>query len=369
MNNAFLIGWFGRRNFGDDLLFINVIDILEKSGIKRVVFFVDDYNNIPKIDTTVKLEPILFKQKFKGQLLIKTLLQTVKSQVLIFGGGSMFSDNDKGRFRSLRLKNVQLTLAKLLGIKTCSIASGLGPVTTREGHSLFERLIPKIGAIQVRDKASLDIVEQYKSKEQLVYKSYDPAIRLVTDMENNGALIKDSDTINIGVSFAASRGSNYIDRESFISDLFASVKQLQSALLKNQKITISLIQMCDRDENNDLDLMGELIDNSLIETRILYYTTNTISYIDKFRNFDYVIAERLHASIIAYSLNIPFLVLPYHSKCLDFCEAVSEGFIYPQKSIKDFFLENRSTKKYQIEDKASLITETNQYIVEYLRNE
>lgn len=371
MKRVFLIGWFGRKNLGDDLLFLNAVKLLDQDDVTEIVFFVDDKSFVPYIDSKsvrAKLKPINFENKFKGHMLLKIYKQIIHSDIIMFGGGSMFSDNDSTRLNSLRQKLSQLFLSKILSKKIICIASGFGPIN--HSRKLLSKVVSYFNIIQARDKSSYDLVKSVNSSAKVI-KSLDPAILL----SRQGALIdfhfkeKSVDSIKIGLSLSNTPGSNKVDYTKLI-------QQLKSHLKKTKVIKLYLIQMCDKKGHNDLNLMKKYIDDGFDsdQIEIIEYNTNTALFISELTQLDMVIGERLHSAIISYALNIPCLILPYHSKCLDFAQETSNNYIYPSVSVTDFIDLHKNYKTpsmevsrtEQLNGDVELIINSNKLVEKYI---
>ncbi|WP_019026753.1 polysaccharide pyruvyl transferase family protein [Colwellia piezophila] len=341
MKKIFLIGWFGRKNLGDDILFHNVIGILDRSGFSEVYFFVDSKENLPEVNTSnLVLKPINFKGSFKGHIFLKTLFFIIRTNYLVFGGGSMFSDNDSDRLTSLKQKSFQCKLASLLNKKILTVACGFGPINSNKGEELLTSILKNMDIIQARDSQSINVVKKCNKFNTPTSLCFDPAIDYVSKLKNDLEININKESLNIGLSLSQTPGTKENKRDKILIKLRTSLNKL-AVKSQNSDINLYLIQMCAKPGHDDIILLNEFVNdlnlNKKIKLHTIAYTTSTPLFIKQLANLDAIISERLHTCIIAFSLKIPFLSIAYHKKCLDFISAVNYVHHFDNIDLNYFF--------------------------------
>jgi polysaccharide pyruvyl transferase WcaK-like protein len=81
----------------------------------------------------------------------------------------------------------------------------------------------------------------------------------------------------------------------------------------------------------DVDSCYEVARRAELDRSAIQPTLSSASaYLSKIRSFDLLIALKLHAAILAAAANVPFVLLEYQPKCLDFCRSIDwEEFSIP----------------------------------------
>ena len=335
---AFLIGWFGRKNVGDDLLFLNALEQLKKSGVSQITVYAEYVDALPRYDEILVVKQ--FKGLFRGHILLKQLITICRNDILVFGGGSMFSDNDMTRALGLKYKSAFTFIAKCLRKKIFAMGCGVGPIKSAKGKKLTRKIFRRFTFVQVRDEESRQLLIRNGIEAQRISKSFDPAISIAS----KAFPIKGQDTGNrerlgLGISFSSSPGTEQYSNNDVLKVLAESINKI-SYINSSVSITVYLIQMCGNGRFNDLALREKFSAylNEGITIQCIRYTNDTKAFLAQIYELDALVSERLHTSILAFAMRIPFLVIPYHTKCLDFISSVNYEGSTNQLSIDSFLL-------------------------------
>ncbi len=166
-----LAGYYGFGNLGDELLAASMVAHLENIGIAReriVVLSADPENTsatlcVPSVNRWDILDVFnVFR----------------KSYSLVFGGGGLFQDSTS--LRSCFYYWGLLKLARLAKCRTGVFAQSIGPFRTRVGQWLAHNAIAGCSMRTVRDKRSLEILQDWRLTAQLVP---DPVMGLSVSFE------------------------------------------------------------------------------------------------------------------------------------------------------------------------------------------
>lgn len=146
MSSVLLCGYYGFTNFGDDkmreILTENIIKTFPNTTIKTMM----PGSYLKKDDDTFNVN---------RNSLFEVIKALKKSDLLIFGGGSLFQDATS--LRSLIYYSFLCILAKLLKKKYILALNGLGPLKRKLSRSICGFVLRNAAYVSFRDKDSADL--------------------------------------------------------------------------------------------------------------------------------------------------------------------------------------------------------------------
>lgn len=90
---VFLFGYYGRNNIGDDIMLNNIVELLNRRGVKKIIVLSgSNDNNILNICT----EKVNVIKGIKRNL-FRVLFELVSCKIFLWGGGTCFFDNPNKR--------------------------------------------------------------------------------------------------------------------------------------------------------------------------------------------------------------------------------------------------------------------------------
>ena len=276
-------GYYGFKNFGDELILSILIRYLKTSEADVTVFSVDtEYTKSYGVNSV---------QTFNFLRVIQTL---IKADVLISGGGSLFQDVTS--LKSVIYYAFVLGLAQLFGKKTIIFAQGVGPLNNSISRFLVKNLFRKCDYISVRDENSQKILAGWGINSVLVR---DPAFSL----ESVG---RDKENI-LGVQLRTFAGMG----DDFLKDLAESINQSNFV-----KIKLFSLQ-----KSQDLALLKKF-ENLLINKKIEIVEENIVEEIS---TVDTLIAMRFHALVVALKANVKCCAVNYDPKV----QTLAQKYAFP----------------------------------------
>ncbi len=156
-------GYYGFKNFGDELILSILTEHLKRDGTDITVFTVNP-------EFTAQTYGVKTARTFNPLDVIKTIAAT---DVLISGGGSLFQDATS--LKSVIYYAFVLGLAQLSGKKTIIFSQGVGPLNHPISRFLVKNLFRRCNYVSVRDEKSLDLLKNWGIDAELVP---DPAYSL-----------------------------------------------------------------------------------------------------------------------------------------------------------------------------------------------
>ncbi len=302
MAKVVISGYYGFKNFGDELILSVLSDKLKTVGADVTVFSID-----PQFTTQqYGVEAVKTFQPFE---VFKTLWH---SDVLISGGGSLFQDATS--LKSVIYYAFVLGLAQILGKKTIIFAQGVGPLNHPLSKFLVKNLFRRCDYVSVRDEKSQKLLQNWGISAKLVP---DPAYSLnIPQYEKKpftGVQLRKFDGVN----------------EDFITNLAGAI-QGESKIFSLQK---SLdFEIC---KNFALRTNGQLIEENITE---------------ELGQLETLVAMRFHALIIALKAGVKCVAINYDPKVQTLAEKYSLPIINLNDSKEKILSAIKSAKTAQINE-------------------
>ena len=313
-------GYYGHKNTGDDALVASLVWGLD-TLCPDAKYYVSS-STVLKLP--VRRENISYlppAQLFRGHQRISKLLQTVRSEWTIYGGGSLINDSSGLSFLKNLLQTVRLQ--KLLGHKVGMIALGVGPLHSEEAKRIASMLISSLDLLTVRDQNSADICIQLGL----------PSPAIVGDL---AFILPNMKTPDVTARFTPSKSrktlgisvcnySQYVGRGAE-PDLIRVTKVVAALrkIAQNFECDLAIFEFNGSQAVGDSEVV-ELLDKELSEyTNIirLPYTDNPVVVLEDIAQCDAVLAMRLHSAIFSFIAKKPMVMIDYHQKCRGFAHQI-----------------------------------------------
>lgn len=310
------LGTHGQKNWGDELLlrtFIKRLAPLSKTIYVNSYAPQETKEYLSEYDVDVK---VFDTKKSK----IKLLYYLVRSDALVFGGGSVLKElyvsYGGERYATLNVIDTLTRVAKKLGkpIYFCNI--GVGPVETKHGLELTEKIVNRASYTTVRDSESLAILDTLNIESEYELKS--DAVFSVSRQElglPQQKKLEKSSGITIGVNLCRNIENNE-NWPYFIQQL---AEDLTAWCKTNPNTRIVGIPMQHGVSNNndaaELEALGDMIRKQ--NPNVIFDTIkpNSIEAIaSAIDSVDVMVAERLHTLILSTIIGTPIVALEYDIK-------------------------------------------------------
>lgn len=310
MNKAYLVGYYGMQNSGDDALLAATV-----MGAKQFLDVDDIIINTPtkiKMRGIDEAKPILLKkQYFPAQNRLRQYKAAYSSNRILIGGGSVIQNQ-----RDIDLKRDLLILAG--GRGHLALGVGIGPFENTAAEHSCAKLLNRLDFTGVRDDISLEIANDIAPNAN-VEKTFDLAPSLLktpqfslTSMERRG----------IAVCLCP--------LERLKGDKHAEYQRLKS--IANALTTlyffygepIVFLDFNGHPELGDRAIHKEVASmmNSQVEKQFVDYDPNPYRLLQRIASYKTVVSMRLHGTIFGFMANTPVISINYHQKCKGWCELI-----------------------------------------------
>lgn len=315
-NAISLIGWNGKRNVGDDAMTAVMINYILQNLQPQATFklladdgclahYTANSGSVKGFAAYNRFQQIPYLRRWLNPLLFDRRLAKA-SPILLVGGGSIFHSV----FRSQRLAKV-VAATQRSHPKTCIGALGvsLGPFKSDAETQACKQVLRQLDFIAVRDQRSWEVFQSFKIETPAV-RSMDIALLLPELLPKFPAKISTAPTVGV----ALRQGHT---PPEMMAALVSSLNELQAA---NGEVVVELLNFSDVDEASSAQLRSQL--NATDRVRLYPYMDHPEEMYQRLSECDLVLASRLHAAVISYSVGTAFGVLAYHQKCVDFAQEV-----------------------------------------------
>lgn len=311
--NILFAGYYGQSNTGDDAFCaVSAWGARNYWHVENIQFLC---RRIPKL-TVVAKSALFARSFFRGQGLMELLAHLAQRPTVIFAGGSVFHKEVAIlSYTGLIKQSKRLRLTKLGGIGV-----SLGPYRTKNAYNTIKAFLSTFSFLVLRDHRSY---EEACSMD-LPYKpveGFDLAA-LLPDLYGPAKCVeKINDATNPVLGVSVCHYERYVRGE--ISSEKRREEQIIETLKmvsKSLRLTIRFLVFNGHTKYGDRELTeriaGTLADYADIE--IVPYSQDPVTMWHRIGECDAVLATRLHAGIYACFAEVPFLIVEYHRKCVDF---------------------------------------------------
>lgn len=312
-----IIGGYGFGNLGDEAVLSVIIRRLRKAkpNVKITVLSYDPQE-------TRKLHNVSACRHFR------TLIEVVKSDEVIIGGGEVIADHKKPWFLYLLTCISLVSLTKLFkrGKKLRFCAIGVHPITSPISKVVISKLMNFSNAISVRDISEKEFRELGVRKKFSIVP--DPTFDLEPADHEKARTMLHREGVNlakflVGLSIASVKNKELNER------LIRVVSQVAGWLLSQPNTEVVFISTSNhkyRHLEKDL-LMAERLYRAINRKRnfkILkrQYTPQEAEAIIGQMNL--FVGMRLHPLIFAYNMKVPLISIAYYKRVISFCKLYAQ---------------------------------------------
>jgi polysaccharide pyruvyl transferase WcaK-like protein len=310
-----LYGYYGMKNTGDDALLAvanwGAQNILRADKVSAIASEIPGFENSDKLHSVYNLKTL-----FKGENRLRFYYHVLRSNSMLFGGGSVFHSTD--------IIKKQTSLLKLSGNGPhAALGVSVGPFRDPGAEDACALLLKRLKFAGLRDQSSLDIVRRIAPEVEAV-KTFDMAALLP---RSNGVSVESvgfgTDREGIGIALCNQ------DRD-------VSGEAEKSSILKKKMIevidrcspegvdTINFIDFNGHDYYGEAKLHAAIAASVSSRFKILHtpYCSDPMKVLRRISRLRLLISMRLHANVFGYLAQTPTVMLSYHQKCLSWASEI-----------------------------------------------
>lgn len=321
---ALLLGYYGARNLGDDMMLHCILQWLAMQGMTVTVVSEDPPETekrfkVPVIKNVALLGQWGWKDAwFRGHAL--RLIGMIRSHdLLVVGGGDLIRD-DKG-WRTFWYTIEKIVVALICGKKVYLLNIGIIAPVTVIGKMLLRFILKRCSKIIVRDESSFRSCLQSGNRDSCLLQP-DIVLSLPSFLgEGDPATVKiDLPYILVCLRMEPNDFGTYPYGEAEITALASALDEVTEA--SGAKVIFVPFQY---DQNNDDNLIHHRIVQKMQQREsagIEEWHSDLLRLSELFRGASCVVAMRLHAAVLAVAFRRPVVVMPYDRKVTEFADLV-----------------------------------------------
>jgi len=383
-----IVGAYGFTNVGDEAMLNNVLhglNSVHRNGA-RVVSCVnqDSVSKLHSVDPVCSISPLSLVKNLillRRKIFTKQISVIRKMKLLVYGGGSLFTDT-KG-LRNIIIILLTVLMARVLRVPVIMWGVSIGPVNTKMGKMIVMLILKLSTLFIVRDKKSITIANELypdnlniKCGSDLLFNTDISDIKINIDTDFKVPL-------QVGVSlrpFPATKDTNFINKDEV---LIEGVSLSCQHVLNKLDAQFSLLIFSEgNDRRDDVGILNKLKDklpeNVFTENigGLLQYPDEKAEFIvnemlSKIAGLDIVIGERFHSLVTSALMGVPFIAISYDQKvteltkicgmedyCIDFQSDIDESKLAKELNDKiEKLLDNYSQVKVMLSSNVTKIQE------------
>ena len=347
---AWVYGYFGHGNIGDDAIMLSVLDGLAKRNQKALILTDNVAASRAITNAACLVTPPLNAKRFGAKYKVgywmrnglKVATKLVGRNACIYACGGSINDHVIGRVEDMhrRIEGLK-ALGFRVGILGAGIDSLSSPVDRTSARVIIEELLDYCS---VRDQGSVDLLNDIGVSESKFCLSADPVFAIppvVRGSQNKKRLCDIEVGLNLRSLFQsnAERGDSKMHRHA---DYLTQCKALVERLTESVGC-VKLIPFAPEDEL----FLRKFSDIPKVE--IIPYTAHPTMALRNVGALDLLVGMRLHAIIFSVIAGVPCVPIPYAPKVASLAEAlgvdfhdliVSDGTFFPENALNVDAIEN-----------------------------
>lgn len=308
MKRIVISGYHGFANSGDEALLRAIVESIRKKCPDADITVLSKIPDVTASDYGVKS---VYRYNF-----LKLAGIFRKSDLLIFGGGSLLQDATSSK--SLLYYLCVIRLALLMGTKAMLYANGIGPLKRRYSRILTRRVLNKVDIITLRDDNSdIELQNIGVTRPQIVITA-DPAFTLHFDDVRSGKEILQSAGVAEGEKFAVVSVRDWKDAESGFEKKVAALCDRMYEKYGVKPVFLPMQYPC------DAEISKRIISISKCPCGIIDKELEVADIFSVIAHSDFTVGMRLHTLIYATALGVPAIALSYDPKITAFVKSINQ---------------------------------------------
>lgn len=307
MKRVLVSGYYGFGNCGDEAILYALIRNIKKMRPDTDIVVLSQ--NPAQTAREYQVKSI---HRFN---LFSIILQMLKSDLIISGGGSLLQDVTSTL--SLYYYLTIISLAKLLHKPVILYANGIGPISKKTNRFLTKIILNKVEAITVRDQDSRQELYKLEVGRPPIIVGADPVftLKFINDPQNINILPEEhipTDRPLIGISVRPWKtGTDYLD----------VIARAADGLIGRYQCNILFIPMQNPDDVKIIQAVQKRMTNKSYSMQASH---NIQEYMAVIGQLQMLISMRLHTLIFAAVQRVPMIGLVYDPKVQSFLDQIGQ---------------------------------------------
>jgi len=319
--NATIVGWHSHRNTGDDAMLQVIIWLMSCYFQVSEFGLLVSRNRIPYIfNKNIIIKPIYFFENNRLTENINKYLRlkfVKKSDVIIFGGGSIFHSLNSVEWKMRILKVVQNERSRNLAL---ALGISFGPFKNIAAQRLCALFISKLDGVVVRDIPSYEFARKLLPKERVLLTS-DLSLmlpKILKIKEKSNLFISKK---RLGISLKE-HPLGWRKTRFIIKEITESINDLIDKEIINEVVLFSFCGDRCLGDNHIIKIVKKLLNKRKSNISVYEYNPSPFEFLKEIKKCHVFLGMRLHSQIYSYITEVPFVAIIYHQKCRNFMNMI-----------------------------------------------
>ncbi|MEZ0469166.1 polysaccharide pyruvyl transferase family protein [Luteimonas salinilitoris] len=242
------------------------------------------------------------------------------TDVLVMGGGSVITG--RGSFR----EPLMLSARRRGRLQLAALGVSIGPFDDAATQDSAAAFIRQFSYIAVRDRRSYELAVAMGVGDRTHHgRDLAGLLPLLLTPPARPPLPVPGQTLRIGLA-----PCNHLPRPGYPTPeptaLQSSLAEALVQLNRRYRVQAEVFSLNDHPIHGDLRLtcalQQELSARGLTARQVRYRRSDPVATARAIAGCDAFISTRLHGAIVAYLLGVPFMIVDYHPKCVDFADDI-----------------------------------------------
>ncbi|WP_103866239.1 polysaccharide pyruvyl transferase family protein [Aquimarina sp. I32.4] len=312
-----LFGYFGFKNFGDDLMLVNALNHLDliKRNNTYIVFVAEDYYSEQKAFTSFKNIKVKYIRLTPLINYICIYYYAFISREAFWIGGTSLYESSAANLDGIVWLNKVINKFQLFGKNFSFCNIGIGDFTSEKGLNLYKQIVNKSKRFSCRDHVSLMKLKNFFPEKPNVFEGGDLACLLESSFFN-----RDPKSIVFCGHF------QYQDDESVVETYSAILNDICKG---KEKVLFMPMHQGTQSDNQFHNKVSQKLTTPF---EIINYSDDLFKYMSQAK---IVISMRLHGLVLADILGIPNIGISYHDKVSIYIKSTNTLVEYRNKKVKE----------------------------------
>jgi polysaccharide pyruvyl transferase WcaK-like protein len=315
-SSILLMGFYGRGNFGDDLMCTALAGHLVDAG-----YAVNVASSAPDAFSGLKA---------KGVTVIPRSLRNViralsTTTILCQGGGTNFHDSYQGRYLLRQWLNLWMWtmlfwIARIMGVQVIILGAGMGPLRHPVSRWITRMACAACTAIGVRDRASIDELRRLGTN---TYFELGFDLAALTGIGSEQRVPRPDYSEVLGVS--ACSLTPFLGDPQQNRDYWERMGDALALFVRSRPVRVVFFSLFTGSSSESDDAIIDVIAARMPEGAALErhsYCGDVESYSSLFNQCDWFLGTKYHAALSAYLAGRPCAVISYNRKMTDLAEEI-----------------------------------------------
>lgn len=310
---TYLSGYYGMLNSGDDALMLAAaLGAQRYAGAEQLR--ISAYRKVSLAGIGEFPQRLCEPQNFRGENRLRNYWQSLRSNQVIFGGGSVL--------HSLQDISIKRQMIKLAG-RGVAVGVSLGPFENTQAELACQKFLNECQFVGLRDVKSYEMAKSLSHSSSLAL-TFDLAPQLLLHQEFSNVQVDLPAHTRKGICVCLCPSERLKQNPEAEQRRLKALALCLANICQKTGEPLTLLDFNGHTQLGDAQVHAELLAYlpDTLDVSHIAYQDNPIRVMQTLSQFKLVIGMRLHACILAFLVKTPVFSMNYHQKCQGWCDQI-----------------------------------------------